>query len=187
MSEYDHEALDQAKGWEATGLKAIEKLKSAEYVHGNMKTELSKELTDRLGGYGAAIDGNLESAGSEVGNLDAPAQTSYSQPDYGHQHSTQWPEFNSVESLDSEAQREEQPYSQYPDEHAGNYEAGGEAMMPSDQNSYDRQEIPSFYNQAIGRDSVDSTQGQDFYKRSIILKPYYYNNIPYGFRHPYED
>ena len=192
LSDYDHDALDQAKGWEATGLKAIEKLKSAEFVHGNMKTELTKELTDRLaGGYGNALEGaGLEGAGSEVANLDAPAQTSYTQPqEYSRQHSqSQWPEFNSVESLDSEAQREEQSYSQYPEDHGGNYGGANEAMMPSEQNSYDRQDIPSFLNTGLARDGMDSMQqGQDYYKRSIILKPYYYNSVPYGFRHPYDD
>lgn len=188
--------MDQAKGWEATGLKAIEKLKSAEFAHGNMKTELSKELTDRLaGGYGAELEGNnFAGAGSEVGNLEAPAQTSYAQPEYSRQqHTTQWPEFNSVESLDSEAQREEQSYSQYPAERGGNYGGGGggggggEAMMNGDQNSYDRQDIPSFFNQGVARDSMEGGQGQEYYKRSLILKPYYYNNVPYGFRHPYDD
>ena len=186
LSDYDHDALDQAKGWEATGLKAIEKLKSAEFTHGNLKTELTKELSDRLAG-GYSMEGGIEGAGSDVGNLEAPAQTSYQQPDYSHQHSSQWPEYNSVESLDSEAQREEQPFSQYSEGHGGSYDGGSDPMMSQDQNAYDRQEIPSFLNADMGRDNMDSAAGQEYYKRSLILRPYYSNTVPYAFQYPYDD
>lgn len=189
LSDYDHDALDQAKGWEATGLKAIEKLKSAEFSHGNMKTELTKELTDRLaGGYENSLEGGLEGGGSEVGSLESPAQSNYpQQTEYSRQHSSQWPEFNSVESLDTEAQREEQPFSQYSEGRGGSYEGASDAMMSPEQNAYDRQEIPSYLNSEMGRESADSTPGQEFYKRSIILKPYYSNTVPYAFKFPYDD
>ena len=153
-----------------------------------MKTELTKELTDRLaGGYENTLEGGLEGAGAEPTNLDAPAQTSYPQQEYSRQHSTQWPEFNTVEGLDSEAQREEQPFSQYPEGHGGSYEGASEAMIPQDQNAYDRQEIPSFLNAGMARDNMDGTQGQEYYKRNIILKPYYSSTVPYGFQYPYDD
>ena len=195
LTDFDHDALETAKGWETTGLKAIEKLKSAEYSHGSMKNELSKELSERLagGGYGTALGANIDSAepATMVSNLDAPSQTTYPQQSYSRQQSPQWPEFNSMENLDSEAQREEQSFSQYDEGHEGTYGGNSEPMMPSEQNSYDRQEIPSFLNQGLEREAVDSNpeQGQ-YYKRNIILRPYYYyydHHLPYGFRHPYDD
>ena len=213
LSQYDHDALETAKGWESTGLKAIEKLKSAEYTHGNMKTELSKELSDRLsggGGYGAALGASIEGeeppaladsgyeSQSQVSQApQAPAQVQETevpqQGGYSRQQSSQWPEFNSIENLDSEAQREEQNYvqnNQYSDERGGQSYEGSEAMMSQDRNGYDRQDIPSFLNQGMMRENMDtgSEQGQ-YYKRSLILKPYYYyyHHLPYAFKHPYDD
>lgn len=216
LSQYDHDALETAKGWESTGLKAIEKLKSAEYTHGSMKTELSKELSDRLsggGGYGAALGASIEGEeppaladsgyetqpqvsqspqeAPQVQETEVPQQVSYSR----QQQSSQWPEFNSIQNLDSEAQREEQNYvqnNQFSDERGGgqSYNEGSEAMMSQDRNGYDRQDIPSFLNQGMMRENMDtgSEQGQ-YYKRSLILKPYYYyyHHLPYAFKHPYDD
>ena len=178
-----------------------------------MKTELSKELSDRLsggGGYGAALGASIEGeeppaladsgyesqpqvsqapqAPPQVQETEVPQQASYSR-----QQSSQWPEFNSIENLDSEAQREEQNYvqnNQYSDERGGQSYEGSEAMMSQDRNGYDRQDIPSFLNQGMMRENLDtgSEQGQ-YYKRSLILKPYYYyyHHLPYAFKHPYDD
>lgn len=227
LNQYDHDALETAKGWESTGLKAIEKLKSAEFTHGSMKTELSKELSDRLSGggsYGAALGASIggeeppsladsgyetqpevsqASQAPQVQESEVPQQAGYSR-----QQSSQWPEFNSMGDLDSEAQREEQNYvqnNQFSDERGGgaggggqSYNEGSEAVMSQDRNGYarqerngyDRQDIPSFLNQGMMRENMDtgSEQGQ-YYKRSLILKPYYYyyHHLPYAFKHPYDD
>ncbi len=137
LSSYDNDAMQTAKSWETSGLKAIEKLKSAEFKGGSMKTELSKELNERLGGgaemgegepaemgdgagagmggggpgggYNAALGAGLgsEEVPSEVSNYGPPSRANYAPA------GQQWGQTNAIENLDSEAQREEQSFGQY--------------------------------------------------------------------------
>eukprot|EP00794_Sanderia_malayensis_P003239 gene3239-3720_t len=212
LTTYDNDALATAKGWESNGLRAIEKLKSDEFKHGSLKTELSKELTEKLaggmdmgeagapgmdaGGAGGAEMGRAGynaalGAGVDGGDMESEQPPPAS---FGSQPSSQWPQ-DSMDNLDSEAQREEQPFSQYPQQQgraAENYADTAPSSFSPDSNAYDRQDISSFLSQASPRDGMDmgaSEQQGQYFKRSVILRPlyYYYQHLPYAFKHPYDD
>ena len=178
LSQFDQQALQQAKGWEANGVKAIKALKMG-------------ELTGAV---------NDLSAGRPMGDLNA-ARSDEAYNDF----------------LNTEATREEPGGGQYDDDYGGNIEgspgggaansdmfdaptggsylgaanaAMGQASEGAD--SFERRTLGptnSFEGLEDRRESDMNGYNNQYFKRSIILRPiyYYYKHLPYAFKHPYDD